>query len=233
LEQRITAKSAALELSYQQLRANEIAVERDAAREQERDRLVRDMHDGLGAQLITALRGMERGAMSTPQVALALQASLDDLRMLMDSSDKGHTLQFALANWRNRGDWRLQAAGLALDWQIPVALEELIFQGDTVLQIMRILQEAATNAVKHAQATVLRVQISSEAGQWHLDIEDNGKGLPDIDQATPSLGGRGLRNMQERAAKIHARLDMDSPPEPGGRGTRMRLTLPESVKADF
>jgi signal transduction histidine kinase len=232
LEQRIADKSATLERSYQQLRESELAVERDAARAQERSRLVREMHDGLGAQLMTALRGVERGGLTPVQVAQSLQESLDDLRMLMDSSDKGHTLQFALANWRNRWDWRLQAAGLALDWQIPVALEELIFQGDTVLQIMRILQEAATNAVKHAQATVLRVQISSVAGQWRLEIEDNGKGLPDIGQATPSLGGRGLRNMQERAAKIHARLDMDSPPEPGGRGTRICLTLPESVKAD-
>lgn len=230
LEQRIAAKSATLERSYQQLRESELGVERDAARAQERARLVREMHDGLGAQLMTALRGVERGGLTTSQVAQSLQESLDDLRMLMDNSDTGHTLQRALANWRNRWDPRLQAAGLALHWHIDPALDGLELPGDTVLHIMRILQEAATNVVKHAQATTLQVSShwDSPAGQLVLEVVDDGRGMA-VQGTQPPRTGRGLRHMQHRAQQINAELHMVSNQHADHKGTRISLMLKVSL----
>ena len=70
----------------------------------------------------------------------------------MDSSDNTQPLQTALVNWHSRWDTRLAAIGLSLHWQLDDVLENLEMPGDTVLQIMRVLQEAGANIVKHAQA---------------------------------------------------------------------------------
>ena len=153
LAQHVRRKTHELEQSYQALRANEFS----AARTQERERMVREMHDGLGAQLMTALRGMERGALGKEQIAQSLQDGLDELRLLMDTTDNTQPLQTALANWRNRWDGRLAATGLTLKWTLGDALEDIELPGDTVLQIMRVLQEAGANIVKHAQASEVAV----------------------------------------------------------------------------
>jgi signal transduction histidine kinase len=229
LEQRVHQKSAELEQSYAHLRQAEIAGARDSARTQERTRLMRDMHDGMGAQLMTALRGVERGTLSSDQVAHSLQDGLDELRLLMDSSDQSQPLQVALANWRNRWDARLTATGLLLVWQLDDSLETLDLPGDKVLQLMRILQEATTNIVKHARATQARVhaQVSLDAGRrrvLQLDIDDNGQGFASTGPGQANPSGRGLRNMQQRAHAVGARLHV-GPRVDGVAGASVRIEL--------
>ena len=220
---RVHHKTHELEQSYQALRANEFA----AARTQERERMVREMHDGLGAQLMTALRGIERGALGKEQVVQSLHEGLDELRLLMDSTDNTQPLQTALANWRNRWDGRLAATGLTLQWTLGDALEDIELPGDTVLQIMRVLQEAGANIVKHAQATEVAVSagVHSEPGGGCglvLEITDDGIGLPTFESSRP---GRGIRNMRQRARLIGATLELM--PRPNGlQGTTVRLHLP-------
>ena len=223
LELRVSLKTAELESSYARLRDNE----RDAARAAERERIMREMHDGLGAQLMTALRGIERGALGKDDVVQSLQEGLDELRLLMDSSDNTQALQTALANWRNRWDARLAATGLTLRWELDDSLEGLELPGDTVLQIMRVLQEAGANIVKHAQASEATVHagVRREAGGEHamvLEVTDNGAGMPA--ESTVKFG-RGLRNMRMRAQQIGAVLDVLARAD-GLRGTTVRLTLP-------
>jgi signal transduction histidine kinase len=225
LEQTIAHKSGELEASYARLRESE----QDSARTQERERLLRDMHDGLGALLMTALRGVERGALDREQLTQSLQDSLDELRLLMDSADMAHYLPGALAAWRNRWDHRLAAAGVALEWRIHESLDEVQLPGDKVLQVMRILQEAATNVVKHAHAAhmVLDAGITADAQGpvLRIAIRDDGTGAAD-GLARP--GGRGLRNMQHRAAQVGG--DLVVGPAEGG-GTEVVLRVPLAVAA--
>ncbi len=223
LELRVARKTAELENSYARLRDNE----RDAARATERERIMREMHDGLGAQLMTALRGIERGALGKEQVAESLQEGLDELRLLMDSSDSTQVLQTALANWRNRWDARLAATGLTLHWALDDSLENLELPGDTVLQIMRVLQEAGANIVKHAQASEATVSagVHLEDGGAQalvLEITDNGNGMPGDESLKP---GRGLRNMRQRAQQIGAIVEVVRHAD-GVPGTTVRLRLP-------
>jgi signal transduction histidine kinase len=225
LERHVRSKTIELEESYARLRDNE----RESARAQERERLLRDMHDGLGAQLMTALRGMERGALAPQQVAQSLQDSLDELRLLMDSTDMGHYLPGALAAWRNRWDHRLAAVGVALEWQIDESLDEVQLAGDTALQVMRILQEAAANIVKHAQARRMlldaRAPLMDGARELQITIRDDGRGVPDGPART---GARGLKNMQHRAAQIGASLSIAGN---GEGGTCVTLRLPLEAQA--
>ncbi|MBC7380025.1 MAG: hypothetical protein H7346_21665, partial [Burkholderiaceae bacterium] len=218
LELRVAHKSAALESSYRLLRDSE----QETARSQERERLLRDMHDGLGAQLMTALRGVERGALTPVQVAQSLQDGLDELRMLMDSTDMGHYLPGALATWRNRWDSRLSAAGVQLAWRIDDSLDGIKLANDVALQVMRILQEAATNIVKHSQARGMALEAAVREGQLHIEVTDDGVGLP---EAATRPGARGLKNMHYRAAQIGAQLQVTRQPLPL-TGSRVWLVVP-------
>ncbi len=217
LERRIAQKTDELEMSFRQLRATE----QEAARAQERERLLRDMHDGMGAQLMTALRGVERGALTPEQVAQSLQDGIDELRMLMDSTDMGNYLPGALATWRHRWDARLQAAGVQLAWHIDDSLDGIRLSSEVALQVMRILQEAAANIVKHAQAQHMRLDAAVRDGRLEIEVSDDGVGLPE----TPArAGARGLKNMRYRAEQIGASLQVGrrAPPE---RGSVVRLVL--------
>jgi signal transduction histidine kinase len=218
LELRVAQKSAALESSYRLLRDSE----QETARSQERERLLRDMHDGMGAQLMTALRGVERGALTPAQVAQSLQDGLDELRMLMDSTDMGHYLPGALATWRNRWDSRLSAAGVQLAWRIDDSLDGIKLANDVALQVMRILQEAATNIVKHSQARGMALDAAVRDGNLHIEVTDDGVGLP---EAVTRAGARGLKNMHYRAAQIGAQLQVTRQPPPL-TGSRVWLVVP-------
>lgn len=227
LESTIAGKSQELQASYAQRQDLELVHAGNTARASERERIMRDMHDGLGAQLMTALRGIERGALGKEQVAQSLQEGLDELRLLMDSSDNTQPLQTALANWRNRWDARLAATGLSLHWALDDSLENLELPGDTVLQIMRVLQEAGANIVKHAQATEAAVSAGvrdegSGVQALVLEITDNGSGMPDDEALKP---GRGLRNMRQRAQQIGAAIEVLRH-DRGLPGTTVRLRLP-------
>ena len=228
LEQRIQNKSNALEDSYLQLRKTEMAGALSSARLQERERLLRDMHDGLGAHLMTALRGVERSALNRDQIAQSLQDGIDELRMMMDSADMGADLSAALAAWRNRWDNRLGAAGVQLHWKLDDALDNIALDSDALLQIMRILQEAATNVVKHSGAQYLHLHATlvTEPGQTSLLIvlNDDGRGLP-LEATQPHQ--RGLRNMRHRAELIGATLQTSAGSHGGANpGCEIRFMLP-------
>ena len=232
LERRVAAKSGELEASYTQLRNTEIASAREAARVQERERLLREMHDGLGAQLMTALRGVERGALSREQLAQSLQDGLDELRLLMDSTDTSHYLPAALAAWRNRWDARLAAAGVLLEWHMDDSLEDVNLGNEAALHVMRILQEATTNVVKHSRAGRMVLRAGVHAGPdgvstLQIEVSDDGAGLSG--EAARS-GARGLKNMAYRAGQIGAQLAVTNRPPPG-TGCLVRLVLPMPLAA--
>lgn len=222
LETRVTEKTQALEKSYEKLRA----VERSQAQVQERERLLRDLHDGVGAQLITALRGLERGVFDKDSISQALQDSLDDLRMLMDNTDPQANLTQHLAAWRNRWDPRLTALGIQLHWQLSDDIEDMVLPGDTALQLLRVIQESCTNVIKHAQATQIwltaqRIRLP-EGPTLYIEVRDNGSGF---DATRPQRHGRGQTNMRFRAKQIGAYLAVEPPPL-SNQGCCVKLWLP-------
>ena len=221
LERNIQAKALELEQSYALLRASE----RASARAQERAWINREIHDGVGAQLITALRGVERGTLSKERVAQTLQEGLDELRLLMDAGDLGQSLHRALATWRNRWDYRLEAIGLGLRWEVEDGLEQLELGSNATLQVMRVLQEAVTNTVKHAEAQHITVRAWLDGGTHRLlvlEVCDDGRGLM---AERPTSGGRGLRHMAQRADTLGGTLSVDNR---AGGGVRVLLRLPLS-----
>ena len=206
--------------------AREQERERTAALARERTRLMRDLHDGLGGQLVSIVALSERNTESGG-IGDAARAALKDLRLVIDSMDDiGGDLMLALASWRDRAAAQLRPHDIALHWRavppgLPVYPELRPWH---VIQIVRILDEAVTNAAKHAGARRITVKIETigSAGGEHgcITVADDGRGFA-VD-GERRKASRGLRNMKNRAARCGAELELSS----GGGGTTVRLQLP-------
>jgi signal transduction histidine kinase len=194
------------------------ALERSMVLAAERERLVRDMHDGLGGQLVALLSLSRSGAADARVLEAGLADALLDLRLVIDSLDvAGEDLAVGLGMLRARLDPRLRAAGLALHWDLGALPGGLRLGPEAVLHVLRILQEAVQNALKHARASALWVEARHDVGRVRVSLRDNGCGLP-----APLDEGRGLRHMRRRAERVGATLNL----EPAGPGTRVTLLLP-------
>lgn len=206
LETRVREREQLLKRNYERLRESE----RIKVEGQERQRIMQDMHDGLGSQLLSSLMLVERGGVSNDQFAQILRESIDDMRLAIDAlAAEDADLAAALGNLRFRMEPRLRAAGMELTWDARRLPEELGVHPDVLLPILRIVQEALTNALKHSRAKAVRVTLategSGEAQMLDIRISDNGRGI-----AEERVGGRGLLNMRSRSQKIGAQLKLET-----------------------
>jgi signal transduction histidine kinase len=219
LEQRIAVKARELEQHYDRI----AQLESVAAVAHERERLMRDMHDGVGSQLITLQHALDKGGLDGPQAASLVRDCVEDLRLVIDSLDaSAHSMTDALANLRFRLEPRLAAAGMVSTWHIERSLVPM--SPEVVLQLLRILQESLTNVLKHSGAHLVHVswRVDTRQGHARLLIHDDGCGLP----PDRNGAGRGLTNMHLRARRIGALFEL-----PADRaGTTVQITLP--VKTD-
>jgi signal transduction histidine kinase len=226
LEARVEEKHRELESSYAARRALEHANVLAA----ERERLVREMHDGLGGQLVSLLSLVEGGDGADPRVAGAVRAALDDMRLVIDSLDPAlHTLGGALGAARARFEPALAKSGVALEWRAGDLPPTPWLGPQDYLQVLRIVQEALVNVVRHAQARRVAVTTgrrADERGRPGILIEvcDDGCGRPQA--AAERAGGRGLRNMRERAERLAGSLRVEAADAATGRGVRVALWLP-------
>lgn len=221
LEYRLQAREA--ELSATHLRLRE--VEQRALLSRERQRMTQDMHDGLGSSLVTALRAVEGGQLDESAVTSILRDCIDDLKLAIDSMEVVDAdLLLLLATLRFRLAPRLESAGIKLHWGIGLVPELDWLTPGNSLHILRILQEAFTNAVKHAAATEIRVTTAVEGDTVLVNIINNGRGF-DLENALAS-GGKGLRNQLRRAEAIGGSVTWQS----GLSGTCLSLLLPVAQK---
>ena len=173
LEQRVRNREQEVERAHQRL----LKLETERAISHERERLVRDMHDGLGGTLISTLAMVRSGSVNQGSIQEALQAAIEDMRLMIDSLDPvDGDLVSVLASLRSRLAPRLEAAGLTVQWRVTEvpAMNWLGPQG--VLGVMRILQEGINNVLKHAQASSIEVAcgLDDETSQIWVRLSDDG-----------------------------------------------------------
>jgi signal transduction histidine kinase len=216
LAQRLAEREAELTLNHQRLRE----LERTQTLTAERQRLMRDMHDGLGSALTSSLAVVERGEVQPEALASMLRECVDDLRDVIDSLEPmNNDLVALLATLRFRIGRRLEAAGLKLDWcmQDLPALEWL--GPPEALQVMRLVQEVLANVVKHANAHSVSMAATQLGGEIEVCIIDDGVGF----DASSSSAGRGLNFLAQRSAALGGTVVVESC---CGSGTTVRLRLP-------
>lgn len=218
LASRLRERESELALSYQRL----IEIEHRQTLAGERLRLMQDMHDGLGSSLQSALWAVERGQLDDSAIPDILRACIDDLHLTIDSLEPVEAdLLLLLATLRYRLGERLRLAGMRLQWAVADVPPLEWIDPRTALHILRILQEALSNIVKHTNATEIRVATAFDDTGVTVSITDNGPGF-DL-AAARQRGGKGLLNQQRRAAAIGGAIDWEAF---AGGGTRVVLWLP-------
>lgn len=193
------------------------------ARNEERRRLMQDMHDGVGGQLVGLLLAVRRGTTDNERMAEGLQAAMDEIRLMIDSVDApGTSLETMLRVFESRIRPRVEDAGFAFEWNVqPMHAADLT--PAEVLQVFRVMQEAVTNALKHSAGSCIQLSARHIDGRLELTITDNGRGLPAEDDARPAgQQGHGLANMRNRARSIAGDLMW----EDAAPGTRVKIVLP-------
>jgi signal transduction histidine kinase len=205
--------------------------------EQERRRIARELHDELGQSLAALLMGLKSAEQACHDAQLATQ-----LRQLQQLTDE-MCLAIRELTLRLRPA-ALDEVGLqeALTQQIEVWSERTGIQTDfhfgpviamrlgkeIEATVYRVVQEALTNVLKHAQAKRVSIVVTERNGQLHVIVEDDGRGCDA--QRRPSGGGLGLLGMRERLSSLHGHLEIESSP---GGGTTLFARIPlSSAKED-
>jgi signal transduction histidine kinase/ligand-binding sensor domain-containing protein len=200
----------------------------------ERARIARDLHDTLLQSLAGVslqLHGIAKQAATAPEKTVAL---IDRVREQVDSSFR----EVRLKVWNLRSP-ELEGQGLAATLR---EFTERIGAGKTVRcsfavsgeprpcspeveeELLRIAQEAANNASRHAQASEIRIALEYGGNSLTLSVTDDGRGF-DLEEGYRKTGHWGLKNMQERAAQIRGKCTITSAV---GQGTGIEIRVPLS-----
>lgn len=200
-----------------------------SARESERERLARELHDGVLQDLCAVTRDLK---------ALEAQAKAEAefVALVSRSNESVQTLRAICHDLRppllsNNPALALTALVERLDGQskapihIKVSAENLHLSENTALAIYRIAQEALHNAIQHADASEIAVQLTQYPDRLRMTITDDGQGIPDSTDLRRFVaeGHFGLAGMRERAAMIGGTLEVQSAPD---YGTVVVLEIP-------
>lgn len=216
----------------------EVAAQILRAQEEERKRIARELHDETSQSLTSILVNLEVVANQFPQgnelasrVRLTkeiAQRTLDETRRLMfdlrpsvlDDLGLVPALRWFISQ-------RVQPMGIQVDFQAARLDNRLPEELETAL--FRIIQEAITNALKHAKAKQLWITLVHEPGRLVGKVRDDGIGFHPVNVAGKREADRGLGlfGMQERAALVGGTVLIESAP---GRGTVVHVTVPDSLK---
>jgi signal transduction histidine kinase/ligand-binding sensor domain-containing protein len=198
----------------------------------ERTRIARDLHDTLLQSLAGVslqLHGIAKQAVTAPEktpslidrVRQQVDAAFREARMkvynLRSPALEGQGLAEALSDFTERlGPMATARCGLTVTGEPRPCTPEI------EEELLRIAQEAANNANRHAQASEIRIALEYSGGSLKLSISDDGRGF-DLEEGYRKTGHWGLKNMQERAAHMRGKCTVTSA---AGRGTRVEVYVP-------
>jgi two-component system, NarL family, sensor histidine kinase UhpB len=213
LEQRVAEAKAQIENTFRQMA--ELRVEQ--VTERERKRIAGDLHDDLGAKLLTIVHTSDSERISS----LAREA-LEEMRLSVRGlTGKPVRLADALGDWRAEFVSRLAQAGVEAEWVAPEDLPQTL-SARAYVQTTRILREATSNIIKHSGASNCSVSAGISDGDFQLVVQDDGDGISsDIERRMDR--GHGLAGMKNRAKQLQGQCLVESGP---GFGTVIRLTIP-------
>lgn len=208
LSQELASRSAELRSAFERERQ----AEKERGAMEERQRLMRDLHDGLGSQLAGALRIAQTPTASKAELTAQLREAIDHMKVTVDAmQETDGDIPSMLGAVRYRLTPRLKAAGIALEWDVQRLPAMPNWTVKQAYQLQMLLLEAFTNMMMHSDATTGRLTAALVQGESDSHIEicvaDNGKGF---DVAAISMGGSGLKGMQMRAQTLGATLEITS-----------------------
>ncbi|WP_130466516.1 sensor histidine kinase [Corticibacter populi] len=202
------------------------------ARLEERGRMVRDLHDGLGSTLTGSIARWSTwpsAAVRADEVVDVFQQIHNELRLILETGTitDPHDFMALFANTRLRLQRALENAQIRSQWRTE-GLEALCLKPEKALPILRLLQEALTNVIKHSAATIVQIQLIQRAGQLHLHVRDNGAGMAlgrmtSEEMTTDGRArGMGLAGMRQRVRELGGAFCIDTAP---GEGCHVHVSI--------
>jgi two-component system, NarL family, sensor kinase len=216
-----------------QLMASEAVIK---GQDEERGRLAKDLHDGLGGLLSGvkfSLANMKSHVILDADSALVFERSLDmldhsisELRRVAHNMMPEVLVKFGLSEaLKSYCDRMRESQIFKIDFQ-SIDMDERL-SSNTEIFVYRIVQELLNNTAKHAKATHVLVQLARQNSEISITVEDNGIGIgigferPGVDNA----GGIGWANIRSRVEYLKGKLDVQSS---RGQGTSVHITIPVS-----
>ena len=195
--------------------AQNTILESQQARSEERERIMRDLHDGMGGHLVSALAVAKQETRlddrSQNNITDSLQTALVEMRMLItNSANEYHDLGEALGSLRATIEPLLKNAGVELHWRLDPFGKMPILTVSERMHVVRIMQECFTNVIKHSNASSVTVSTRQAGARYRVQIENSGT----VDYTNRS--GNGVRNMQYRAEMLNGSFELK---ETGGKVT--------------
>ncbi len=227
------SKLAEIEVTQSRARMKELSAHVERIKEQERESMARDIHDGIGGNLAAVKMALSVLVRRLPDADPQLIERTSYIEALVDRTiDEAKRISADL----RPGILDIGIAA-ALEWQakeftrqsglpceVAVAMpdaEDIEPDPETATVMFRIFQEALTNVGKHAQATLVRVRLARDHEGWTVEIGDNGRGMAATDRAKG--GSFGIHGMTERAQAAGGAVSLGEAP---GGGTAVLLRMP-------
>ena len=181
--------------------------------EEERGRIARDMHDNIGAQLLSALHSREAAGKDEQ-----IRRTITGLREMIRNATPDRTdVSELLADLRFESGERLEAAGIELAWRDDGVLEGNL-NPEAAHAFRSVVREAMSNVIRHAGARTVVVRVAEDTNTLRMEVSDDGCGFdPETCRA-----GDGLANMRSRVEQLGGTFGLDG----GSGGTRLTVELP-------
>ncbi len=215
----LSAELASKELALQESYERDEKVRQAKVLLEERQRILQDMHDGVGGRLSALLQTQQNKSDADEDLTRELRQSLQDLLLIIDSLDPdlNEQLGSALGVLRTRLSPWLESHGIDLVWDVELRAD-LGVGPERTLHVYRCLQEAISNVVRHGQSSEVVITACERHDRVEISVQDDGIGIdPKRKQ------GRGLSGMRNRMASIGGVLEIRTNP-----GTTVIFSFPTS-----
>ena len=189
--------------------------------DEERSRLAKDLHDGLGGMLSGikfSFNNMKENLSMTQDNQQAFARNMDmldgiihEMRRVAHNMMPESLIKFGLdASLQDMCNYVQESTGIKVDYQ-SLGLKGLTIEKNIATHIYRIIQELLNNTMKHAKATEAVVQVAYDNQHFSITVEDNGKGFDTIATGgIPSRSGMGWQNIQNRIISLKGTMDVQS-----------------------
>ena len=207
------------EQELQRVHAEQRAVIASNAMVEERNRILQDIHDGLGSRLVNLLLQARTGQISIKNLPIDLQACLEDLRLIVSGQFLGEvSFKDALEEFCQRAARNLRGVGAVLSYEIA-QVEPKDLAPQMTIHLLRIIQEMIANTIKHAHATECKIRVQNIGHELKVSVQDNGVGF---DLASDNLPmKRGMLGIHKRIKELNAESKLSS----DAKGTRLDLVI--------
>ena len=192
------------------------------AQEEERKRIARDLHDGIGQSLLLIKKQLDSTHGVTVENHQLINNTLEEVRSISRDLHPFQLEKFGLTSTINEMIMKIeQSTNLFITREIDTV--DHVLDSKAEIHLFRTIQEAFNNIVKHSGATAAKVSIKNLADKIQVSILDNGKGF-DLELAIIGSKSLGIRTMHERISAIGGKIKIDKGET---SGTQVNITIPK------